>query len=1305
MRSMPLERKQYLVHQSRQTRSAIRKPLSPQSTQDITTPVSAIPISPQTTGSGLMKRFSIWSVPPSSTALVSVSSQPDIKQPELESPPVVPQTTGGLWSSWWSGASREPEKPKESDHTGSKSTGWYVEGIRNGKSNDTRLAKHLITLRVHLSTAKVAWIESFLDQEKGLEALSTLLGSLVGKGRKGRKLGDTEELVLLEVVKCLRVLLNTAPGYAQVLRSPALVTYITFALHGAGSKLRALTCDLLAAICVLSLSEGHRLVVGALSDYRVAFDEKFRFEELMDPLKLESDTNNQPTEDEGVWEARGATMGLIIALTSCSDALEERILLREEFSRRGLNEIMVGLRYIGPPESLLRQLDAYAEERFEDEEDLKEQARGLHEPQDRNKTEDQYDPTLEQLVRIRNTYPGPFLHLELLLNVCEALLQRFITPDLKNNLLFILRTFAEHLSLLDDLDNWSRFLDQFSTSLEPLIQYQLSNNDLKEGAAKLQSFQEKLEASEKQVHDLQLELASQNAELTTLRTLNLTPAAASTKSGPNDVRGLFARLVQKEKQVAQLQVQLDTIKNTKAMERTEEDAAKRDRDRAKLTRLTEEISELKSKCTQLDETVVAKNKEITYLKRALESVYSRFQAPAAPESSSNHNGDVDIQMMTNHTIEGLAKKEEEISLLSNKVHELQAELAKQSISPLDSNTLEKEYKARVAPPPPPPAKPKRNAGSSASQQLVNGAPQTPLGQTIGFASLAPTQDRVLSPPAPPPPPPPPPLFGINGATTSTNFPPPPPPPPSGQGLGILPPPPPPPPGQSRGAIPPPPPPPGQRMGVVPPPLLGPNTGARTQAFPKSTGKKLKPFFWNKITLNAARSTVWNDPTISSVTLDLKELEDTFTVDTSKSKVVSKESIKYQAVTTLLDISRANNVAIMLARIKLSNEGIKQALLEIDDSKLTSDDLKSICRQLPTAEEIVRLRDFGDLGKLAKADQYFGQIMVIPRLAERLDSMIYRRKIELDIAEIKPDLEMVRHAAVEVKGSVKLKQVLGTVLAVGNALNGGTFRGGAGGFQLEALLKMKETKTAKTDPECPTLLHYLAKVLMRSDASLVMFIEDLPHVEAAARISVQFILSSINSLYTGLEKVKDELELARTTISDPSDAFFRAMDPFVSRMQPVLDSLKSSGNALDLGLKQMLSYFGEATDSADSTKPEDFFNLIISFSSALQKAALDVHAAEAKKKPISAPKVTIETDEQQQNTIKMSHSQSSDHYLSPPSSQGRAAGTITIGRGDVDQAIRSIREGQRRRRHDRPLSKMFLDGASSSGNRISRIYDA
>lgn len=72
------------------------------------------------------------------------------------------------------------------------------------------------------------------------------------------------------------------------------------------------------------------------------------------------------------------------------------------------------------------------------------------------------------------------------------------------------------------------------------------------------------------------------------------------------------------------------------------------------------------------------------------------------------------------------------------------------------------------------------------------------------------------------------------------------------------------------------------------------------------------------------------------------------------------------------------------------------------------------------------------------------------------------------------------------------------MSLGNALNSSTFRGNAKGFQLDALLKMKETKTAKSDADCPTLLHYLARVLIRRDDRIIFFVDDLPHVEAAAR---------------------------------------------------------------------------------------------------------------------------------------------------------------------------------------------------------------
>lgn len=102
--------------------------------------------------------------------------------------------------------------------------------------------------------------------------------------------------------------------------------------------------DVLAAISMLSLNEGHRAVLSAMSDYSVVCDEAFRFENLITYLRLpdpDSEDGTTLDEDEGVWEARTATITLINALTNRPDSLEERIMLRDEFGRRGLNEAIV----------------------------------------------------------------------------------------------------------------------------------------------------------------------------------------------------------------------------------------------------------------------------------------------------------------------------------------------------------------------------------------------------------------------------------------------------------------------------------------------------------------------------------------------------------------------------------------------------------------------------------------------------------------------------------------------------------------------------------------------------------------------------------------------------------------------------------------------------------------------------------------------------------------------------------------------------------------------------------------------------
>jgi diaphanous 1 len=138
-------------------------------------------------------------------------------------------------------------------------------------------------------------------------------------------------------------------GFNEVLTAPTVITHISYSLHTLSLKVHTLAAELLAAICILSLNEGHKAVLAALSDFRVVHEESFRFETIISTLRLpDFDLESEAeagsgfgNEEEGVWEARTASMALINAITNCPESLDERIMLRDEFSRRGLNEIIV----------------------------------------------------------------------------------------------------------------------------------------------------------------------------------------------------------------------------------------------------------------------------------------------------------------------------------------------------------------------------------------------------------------------------------------------------------------------------------------------------------------------------------------------------------------------------------------------------------------------------------------------------------------------------------------------------------------------------------------------------------------------------------------------------------------------------------------------------------------------------------------------------------------------------------------------------------------------------------------------------
>ena len=58
-------------------------------------------------------------------------------------------------------------------------------------------------------------------------------------------------------------------------------------------------------------------------------------------------------------------------------------------------------------------------------------------------------------------------------------------------------------------------------------------------------------------------------------------------------------------------------------------------------------------------------------------------------------------------------------------------------------------------------------------------------------------------------------------------------------------------------------------------------------------------------------------------------------------------------------------------------------------------------------------------------------------------------------------------------------------------------------------------------------------------------------------------------------------------------------PFLSQVSERVDALKQLGQTVENDLRSLYAYFGEAFDTSESPKPEDFFGMICSFSLSLQ----------------------------------------------------------------------------------------------------------
>ncbi|XP_016091526.1 disheveled-associated activator of morphogenesis 2-like isoform X1 [Sinocyclocheilus grahami] len=466
-----------------------------------------------------------------------------------------------------------------------------------------------------------------------------------------------------------------------------------------------------------------------------------------------------------------------------------------------------------------------------------------------------------------------------------------------------------------------------------------------------------------------------------------------------------------------------------------------------------------------------------------------------------------------------------------------------------------------------------------------------------------------SPMAPPPPP-----------MMMDNFPPPPPP------IAFSsphPPPPPPPPGG-------PPAPPGAPpifSGIPPPPgsaSISSTTSLRTKSIPQPS-QPLKSFNWSKLGENKITGTIWYeiDDRRTFKILDLKDIEKMFSAYQRQQELLTNQSFKQKETGSMDDLylssrkvkelsvidgRRAQNCVILLSKLKMSNEEIKRAILEMDErEELAKDMLEQLLKFVPEKSDIDLLEEHKhELERMARADRFLFEMSRIDHYQQRIQSLFFKKKFAERLAEIKPKVEAILCASREVMRSKHLTQVLEVVLAFGNFMNKGQ-RGNAYGFKVSSLNKIIDTKSS-IDRNI-TMLHYLIMIFEKNYPDILNIQQDLASIPEAAKVNLAELEKEVFIIRSGLKALEAELRYQQSRACDWGDKFVPVVSDFITVASFSFSELEELLTEAKDKFSKSLKHFGE---EEGCMQPDEFFGIFDIFLQSFSEARHDLENMQRRK---------------------------------------------------------------------------------------------
>ncbi|ETO70863.1 hypothetical protein F444_12701 [Phytophthora nicotianae P1976] len=388
-------------------------------------------------------------------------------------------------------------------------------------------------------------------------------------------------------------------------------------------------------------------------------------------------------------------------------------------------------------------------------------------------------------------------------------------------------------------------------------------------------------------------------------------------------------------------------------------------------------------------------------------------------------------------------------------------------------------------------------------------------------------------------------------------------------------------------------------GLDPAELNGPRRAAVPAEQPKKALKRKdsirKKLHWEGKRTRARRDSLWGGDTVDEAKeqVQISEesramLEKLFVKDLTESKkrnaTTKSEGAtaakKKKAMVQLIDMKKSQNIAITLARVKLSFPELKREILAMNSTVLSPSQVRSLMDMWPDRKEMEAVNAFkGDMASIGTAEQFLVEVRNVPRFQEKLGCLVFKQEFPSRVQELRESLGLVTRGVYQVCSSAELRQLFIYILQIGNLLNfgGDDEQQGVDAFSLGSLVKFSQTKAFVGGI---TFLQYVVQSIERDVPHLAHFYKDIDLISKCSKVAYTSLASEKNGLEAGLQKLLREAEASvpsSDTNEDNKDAMRAYNDTlmkFCKEVKTELDALQTLLDKLNAAKAHFLEYFEE-----------------------------------------------------------------------------------------------------------------------------------